>query len=388
MPHLPFIDFNTLPMAVNLLLVVASILLLWKGADKLVESAAHIARRFGVSDLVIGLTIVAFGTSAPEFAVSINAAINGKFDISVSNIVGSNIFNLGIILGGCALFRALPTSRALVWRDGLLLLVIATFLGIFLYKNVEVPGEHSVQNGIAVTTKTLIENEVMTAEQIADVKTGAPVPEGVNPAYAEILASPLVLSRLEGGIFLAALIFWLFLLFIKRQAVDEDELPEGKGGASDYFWLLVGLAAVVGGGHLLVESASAVARSFGISEWVIGVTIVAAGTSAPEVATSFVAVIKKRYSISIGNLIGSDIFNQLGVLGLAAVINPLVIVEPGAMSSVITMIFMIALTIMFMRTGWKVRRWEGGILIGINLVRWVLDFSGVDVVAQITSAVG
>lgn len=131
---------------------------------------------------------------------------------------------------------------------------------------------------------------------------------------------------------------------------------------------------MVGGGHFLVESAVRLARLLGVSEWVIGVTIVAAGTSAPEFATSLIAVIKGRHGVSAGNLIGSDLFNLLGVLGLAALIRPMT-VEASAVSSVLVLVGMVILVVVFlMRTGWQISRWEGALLIAINLFRWILDF--------------
>jgi cation:H+ antiporter len=300
----------------NLGLLVASIVLLWKGSEYLVDSAARIGRKHNLSDLTIGLTIVAFGTSAPEFAVTISAAITGKANISVGNIVGSNIFNLGFILGGCALFRALQTTKTLIMRDGFILIGTSLVLVVMLHDR------H--------------------------------------------------LARWEGIVLFCGLIAYLVLLFTRKQTID-SEVPAGEATWKDYPILLAGIAGVVGGGHLLVESASEIARFMGISEWVIAVTIVAAGTSAPEFATSLMAAAKGRHGMSLGNLVGSDLFNLLGVLGMAGIIRNMGVAE-NSFSSVIMLSGMCVLVVVFMRTGMKISRAEGATLVAIGLIRWILDF--------------
>jgi cation:H+ antiporter len=300
----------------NLALLLLSILLLWKGSDWLVESASRIGRRFNLSDLTIGLTIVAFGTSAPEFAVTISAAITGKANISVGNIVGSNIFNLGFILGGCAVFRALKTNPVVVWRDGGILVGTSLVLTLMLY-------DHH-------------------------------------------------LARWEGIVLFTGLIGYIFLLFSQKRTEPSD-VPTGKATWKDYPLLLAGVAGVVGGGHLLVESASALARFMGISDWIIAVTVVAAGTSAPEFATSLMAAARGRYGMSLGNLVGSDLFNLLGVLGVAGIIRNMNVAE-GSISSVYMLVGMCVLAVFFMRTGWKISRWEGAALVCVGVARWILDF--------------
>jgi len=300
----------------NILLILLSVLVLWGGAVWIVESAARIARRLGLSDLVIGLTVVAIGTSSPEFAVTVGAALKGQGAISVGNVIGSNIFNLGFILGGVAMVRAIATSRTMVMRDGGVLIAITLLLLLFFLD--------------------------------------------------------LHIARWEGMILLALLVLYIGSLLYFREAIEDAPLGEFR-------WyevprLLIGLALVIGGGHFMVEAAVALARMVGISEWAIGVTIVAAGTSAPEFATSLVAVLRGRHGISAGNLIGSDIFNLLGVLGLAATIRPMT-VDPSVYSSLWMLAGMVVLVVIFlMRTGWSLSRWEGALLVLINLIRWILDF--------------
>ncbi|MEM7131148.1 MAG: sodium:calcium antiporter [Chloroflexota bacterium] len=299
-------------------IIILCILALWYGAIWIVGSATRIARRTGLSELIIGLTVVALGTSAPEFAVTLVSAFNGQSDISVGNIVGSNIFNLGFILGGVALVSVVKTTRPLIHRDGAALLVSSLILLFFL--------------------------------------------------------RDLTLSRLEGGIFVALLIGYVLYLISQGQDMG-DEIPEGEFSPLDVGRLIAGLALIVGGGHFLVESASEIARFAGISEWVIGVTIVAAGTSAPEMATSLTAVLRGQHGLSAGNLIGSDLFNVLGVLGVAGMIQPLQ-VDAEAIESVLMLSGMILLVLLMLRSRWELSRWEGGLLVLIGVARWLFDFLG------------
>tara|TARA_Y100000591_G_scaffold326193_1_gene348424 strand:- start:465 stop:1406 length:942 start_codon:yes stop_codon:yes gene_type:complete len=308
----------------DFILVTLSIFMLWKGADWLVDSAAEIAHSLKVSDLIIGLTVVAFGTSAPEFAVTISAAMTKQTDISIGNVIGSNIFNLGFILGGTAIIRPITTSKKLFNRDGLFLLIV-TALIFFLFFGFD----------------------------------------GWTPDDTY--------SRIEGLLLFSLLIGYVAFLFIKKDPPEEVD-PKSATSMS-YVWFFVGLISIVLGGHLMVTHASNIARFFGISDWVIAVTIVAAGTSAPEFATSIAAAVKGRHGIAVGNLIGSDLFNLLGVLGLAGIINasPL---SQEIFESVFLLVLMVGLTLLLIRTRWKISRWEGAILVSINLVRWYFDFAG------------
>jgi cation:H+ antiporter len=305
-------------------LVIISIGMLWKGADCLVEAAAEIAHSFKISDLVIGLTVVAFGTSAPEFAVTIRAAITGQTDISIGNVVGSNIFNLGFILGGTAMIRAISITPKLLYRDGLFLLSVTIIIYLFFFGF----------NGWDI-------NDNITV--------------------------------IEGAILFFALIGYILFLFMNKETIEETH-PKSATRQS-YLFFFVGLAMIVLGGHLMVEHASSLARAFGISDWVIAVTIVAAGTSAPELATSLTAAFKEKHGMAIGNLIGSDLFNLLGVLGLAGIINPTSI-QSDIHSSIIILIVMVSMVLLMMRSGWKISRLEGTLLVSLNLFRWYLDFSG------------
>ncbi len=299
------------------LILVLSIGALWLGAVWVVESASRIAKKLGISELVIGLTVVALGTSAPEFAVTITAAVKGQAAISVGNIVGSNIFNLGFILGGVALIRPIRTSRKLVYRDGSLLIIAAILLLVFFYDD--------------------------------------------------------ILKQWEGIVLVLVLLSYLIFLFIKKENIEED-IPSGPYRWYEIPKLLIGLTFIVAGGHFLVDSASFLARAIGISEWVIAVTIVAAGTSTPELATSLVAVIKGKHALSAGNLIGSDLFNLLGVLGLAGFLRPQKI-DPSSYVEIIVMSGMIILVVFMMGKKWRLSRADGAILVLINLIRWIINFT-------------
>ncbi len=307
---------------------VVSIFLLWFGADWIVESASKIAKKYKVSDLVIGLTIVAFGTSAPEFLVTATAAFKGLSDISLSNVVGSNIFNLGFILGLMALIKPLPTNRSLAMRDApLLLATTALILGL---------------------------------------------------AYFDML------DRSAGIMLLAILGGYIGYLLVhsKRAAnamagvIPEVEEDDGSDlNAKDWIKLLAGFVGIALGGEFMVNSASEIARHFGVSNWVIGMTIVAAGTSLPELVTCLAASLKGRNEMLLGNLIGSDFFNFAGVLGLTCLLRPLE-VSPDALPGLTVLVGMVALVLLFIRTGWKVSRWEGAILVCLSLGRWWFDFTG------------
>lgn len=301
----------------DIVILLVSIIVIGKGAVWLVDAAARVAKHFGISELVIGLTVVAFGTSAPEFGVTILAAIRGMGDISVGNIVGSNIFNLGFILGGTAIIHSLKTNRTIVFRDGIFLLFGGILLSVFLWD--------------------------------------------------------LTLSKIEGIVLFTLLVLYLLYLYFKKETIETEE-PTHAMYRWDPILLFVGIGLVIVGSHFLVESAVNIARFMGVSDWVIGATIIAAGTSAPEFATSLTAAMKSRYGMSVGNLIGSDIFNLFGVLGIAGIMRNLS-VGHDAHINLIILSFMIAVVLIFMRTGWVVSRKEGIILVMIGLLRWIYSFS-------------
>jgi cation:H+ antiporter len=312
-----------LPIWANFLLILISAVLLGLAAKVVVDSSVALAKRLGISELVVGLTVVAAGTSAPEFGVTLVAAFQGQNEISVGNVVGSNIFNLGFILGGAALFGAIPTARDLVWRDTAVLVGSSLLLLI-------------------------------------------------------LVGSDLTLDHRDGWIFITLLLLYLWLIWFQRKdktlpAVvrEPDDSPKALP-VRESLRLLLGLASVGMASHVLVGSATLVARGLGLSEWVIAVTIVAAGTSLPEVATTLAGVARGRYAIGFGNVIGSDIFNLLGVLGLAGVLERMEL-QASAQSSLLALSAMATLTLILMRSGWRLTRFEGFLLILFGALRWFMD---------------
>ncbi len=316
----------------NSLLAVIAIVLIGKGAQQVVETAARIARRLRVSELIVGVTLVAAATSLPELGVTLVAAFEEHPNISVGNIVGSNIFNLGFILGAIAVIRPIPTTRMLIWRDGSAL-VLATFLLLAL----------------------------IASDLRLDRVDGVILLAGMGLYLAVVVAIGSV-QWLEPGLALA-------LPDRRRQGGESLKALRALAG------LVFGIALLALGAHLLVNSAIPIARSFGVGEWVIAVTVVAAGTSAPEFATSLVGVLHGRYDISVGNVIGSDLFNLLGVLGVAGFLHPQT-VDPVARASLIALTAMVVLVVVFARTGWRLSRAEGLVLVLFGLTRWVLDLAG------------
>ncbi|SDM63077.1 cation:H+ antiporter [Halogranum gelatinilyticum] len=301
------------------LLFAVSILGLWLGAEWLVSGAAAIARRFGISELVIGLTVVAFGTGLPEAVVTIDAAITGRPDIAVGNVVGSNIVNIAVVLGVVAIIRAAPVSRSLVRRDG---------------------------TALVATT-----------------------------VLAVIAAADGSFSRLEGGLLLTLWLGYLWWLFRNhggssaRKRGPSDTRALALAAAK----LVVGLVVVVGSGAVLVDAATTLARSFGISEWTIGATVVAVGTSTPELVVSLLALYRGRTGLSLGNVIGSNIVNLFGVLGVAAAIQPIT-VNPAAFSGMLWLLALVGVFVVALWTGHRLSRVEGGALLSSEVVRWVLGF--------------
>lgn len=305
---------------IDIALICLSVVPLWKGAQWVVLSAAHIAQRLGLSELVIGLTIVALGTSAPEFVVTVLAALEDQPEISVGNVVGSNIFNTGLLLGLCAGIWTVPVTRALVRRDIPLLLASAALLLVFL--------------------------------------------------------SDRRIAGHEGlGMFLLLVAYLTYLIRRRTHPPAElEELSPGTATARDVPRLLLGLACVIGGAELMVRSATSIAEALGVSPWLIGVTIVAAGTSLPELATSLAAAHHGRRAMIAGNLIGSDLFNVLGVLGVAALLNPLAVEESarygvGMMFAAVAVLWLLAF-----RRG-RLSHAAGIVLIALALARWGLDLT-------------
>lgn len=268
-----------------LLLLAAGFAALMKGADLFVDGSSALAGNFKISKVIIGLTIVAMGTSAPELAVSTSAALQGANEIALSNVVGSNIFNLLCVLGICAVIHPVPVDQVIRKRD--------------------------IPVSIVITVLLLL----MTSGRV--LFNGDFLQTGMN----EIAGS---LSRFTGIVLL--LIFFCYIFYLirdaKKNAADqepEEKIPLWKCAVL----ILAGLALIIGGGQAVVYGAKAVAQVFGMSETLIGLTIVAVGTSLPELVTSIVAAKKGETGLAVGNVVGSNIFNILFILGISSTIHPL-----------------------------------------------------------------
>ena len=302
---------------VAILYFILGLGLLYYGADYLVKGGANIALKLKVSPLVIGLTLVAYGTSAPELVVSVDAALKGLGDVSLGNIVGSNTCNIALILGLCAVITPLQVNPKLLKFD----------IGIMIASAAMLTGFYVLNSGV---------------------------------------------NRWEALLFLAGCIactFWSFYSSRKEGATTaEEDVPKAKYGMIlSIIMVAGGLAALVCGAKLFVNSAVAMAQWCGVSEAVIGLTVVAVGTSLPELATSVVAAIKKEQDIAVGNVVGSNIFNILGILGVAPLINP---VNTQGISYVDmgVMLFVTVLLYPVMKSGMKISRKEGCVLLGIYII--------------------
>lgn len=262
---------------VDALLLVGGLLLILWGANALTDGAAAVARRFKISNLVIGLTIVAFGTSAPEFVVSFVSALNGSAELSIGNVVGSNVFNSLMIVGVTAMVAPIPVGKGTLSKE----IPLCVLSSIVLF---------------------LCANDVLLDGGATNI-----------------------ISRVDGLLLLCFFAIFLGYTF----AIAKD--GEGEGGEvvrdipmwKSVLFILFGLGALIGGGQLFVNGASGIARALGVSESIIGLTLVAGGTSLPELATSVSAALKKNPGIAIGNVIGSNIFNAFAVLGASATLADL-----------------------------------------------------------------
>ena len=297
------------------LLLLAGVGLLYLGGEGLVRGGIGLGRRFGLSPLVIGLTIVSCGTSSPELAASLAAVLQGAPAIAVGNVIGSNIANLGLVLGLTALVWPLSSSARFLGRDTAVMLVAS--LGLF----------------------ALVRDDLV--------------------------------SRLEGALLLAAMVFYLVLLLTRSreetaEVAKEFETQVLTTRASAWrgvLMVLVGTGLLVLGAKLLVAGAVAIAQSLGVSERVVGLTLVAFGTSLPELAASLVAAVRHHSEIVFGNLIGSNIFNILLILGGTAAVQP--VAAPWA-DLRFDLLFMLAIAVlgpMLLFSGDRINRWEGGLLL-------------------------
>ncbi len=311
----------------NILLLAAGFVGLVKGADLFVDGSASLARQFRIPGLIIGLTIVALGTSAPELAVSVSAALQGSNEIALSNVVGSNLFNLLCVLGACSIVYPVPVDREVLRRD--------------------------FPVSIGSTVFVLL------------IACGAAIVSG-NFFSLELSAPAGIVTRAAGLILLIGFIIYIvYLVYNARKNPSETvEGPENHSIAKCILLILIGLVLIVAGGQAVVYSAKEIARAAGMTETLIGLTIVALGTSLPELVTSIVAAKKGETEMALGNVIGSCIFNLMMILGLSSFIHPIG-VNAASVYDLSILIIVSFLVMCFAATSRQITRKEGIILLVI-----------------------
>jgi cation:H+ antiporter len=315
--------------------LVIALVVLVLGADFMVHGAVRLARRLGVSPFFIGVTVVAFGTSAPELAASVGASLKGAGGLAVGNVLGSNIANIALILGATALISPVPIERS-IWRVDAPLMFVITILASF----------------------TMLDRFFPWVS----------IPEG---------AAPLI-GRVDGVLLMLGLVAYVWFnarsgridpaeieheIEIEMNETPEEGAAQDAGGLKSFVLFLVGLAGLVLGADLLVDNASAIALDLGVSEAAIGLTVVAFGTSIPELVFSARAAMKGHAEIAVGNIIGSNVFNLLSVLGIASLVKPIP-VPPDAVARDIWVVWGASLLAMIvMKTHARVTRREGAVLL-------------------------
>lgn len=306
------------------MILVAGFVALVKGADIFVDGSSALAKIFKVPGVIIGLTVVALGTSLPELAVSTTAALQGANEIALSNVIGSNIFNLLVVLGVCAVIHSVPVDAVIIRRD--FPLSIITTAGLF----------------IAVSFSSLFGGKFF---QLAMSDNAG------------------VVSRPVGLVLLVIFICYiLYLIFDSiRHPVEEEEISDIPLWKALLF-ILAGIVLIIAGGKAVVYSAQNIARFFGMTETLIGLTVVAIGTSLPELVTSIVAAKKGETSLAVGNVVGSNIFNLLFILGVSTSIHP-VLVNAASVYDMMILLFVSTMTLFFSVTGHSIKRLEGIIML-------------------------
>jgi len=310
-------------LTLSLALFITGLIIIYYGAEFLVKGASGLARNLGMSPMVIGLTVVAFGTSTPEIFVSVVSSLKGKSMIAVGNVIGSNICNIALVLGLSALFRPIPGQPSIIRRDMPIMLGVSLYLLVISYNS--------------------------------------------------------VIGRLEGATLLSGILLYTFINYymarlefkklmgkadISRQKIDPKKAGSRLWQAGQ---VLLGIAGVVVGAEMMIDSAVKLMTVLGVGEKFIGLTIVAFGTSLPELATSAVAAWKKEMDISLGNLVGSNVFNILCVIGVASFVRPIIIpggfIQSGLIFDYLVMIFISFLPWLMMRVSYKISRSHGMFLL-------------------------
>ena len=343
-------------MAINIVLLVLGVIIVLKGADWLTDGAVNIATRFGVSQMVIGLTIVAMGTSMPEFCVSMVSALKGTPDLAVGNVVGSNTLNTLLIVGCSALVAPIMVKRSSVKRDIPFAVVASLLMLLFCLDGAIGRVDAAVLFAgfclfMFVTlkyAKTTEEHAATVATMGAAMATAAAASASVSEASTSHTSAPKASTSQPSA---------------SEASTSQSSAPEASVASmlKAVVMLVVGLLCLIAGSNMFVDNASFVASSLGVSDAVIGLTIVAGGTSLPELATSMVSAKKGNSDIAIGNVIGSNVFNILMIIGITGLVKPMHIAGITTLD-LIMMLASMLLMWFFCRTTYKVKRWDGAVL--------------------------
>lgn len=342
-------------MAINIVLLVLGVIIVLKGADWLTDGAVNIATRFGVSQMVIGLTIVAMGTSMPEFCVSMVSALKGTPDLAVGNVVGSNTLNTLLIVGCSALVAPIMVKRSSVKRDIPFAVVASLLMLLFCLDGAIGRVDAAVLfAGFCLFMFVTLKYAKTTEGPAAAVATSG---AATTTAISEASTSQASSSEASSS----------------ETSAQEASQASGTSMLKAVVMLVVGLLCLIAGSNMFVDNASFVASSLGVSDAVIGLTIVAGGTSMPELATSMVSAKKGNSDIAIGNVIGSNVFNILMIIGITGLVKPMHIAGITTLD-LIMMLASMLLMWFFCRTTYKVKRWEGAVLTIIYLayLTWLI----------------
>ena len=313
-------------MLLNVIFAIVGAALVLIGADKLTDGSVALARRFAIPELVIGLTVVAFGTSLPEFVVSFFASLNGAAAMSIGNIIGSNLFNTLMIVGCTALVCPINVSRSTIYKDIPFSLLASIVLIALALDTIFGSGTNVLDRGDGIALLGFF---------------------AVFMAYTFAMATSSSSSSTDKAM----------------EETDTAAAPQIAGWRIALY-ILIGLVGLIGGGELFVNGASGIARSLGVSEAMIGLTLVAGGTSLPELATSIMAARKGQSGIAVGNVIGSNLFNIFWILGACSCINPLPV--QGIEWTDFSMLLLSGLMFWFFaRTKHRIFRWEGAVMVAV-----------------------
>lgn len=320
-------------LVINILILVAGFAALIKGADIFVDGSSGLAKKFKVPSLIIGLTIVALGTSLPELAVSTSAALKGANEIALSNIVGSNVFNLLMVLGVASLFREIPVDKAVIKRD----FPVCLFATVLLFG----------MAGLPILTK------------------GGLLKANMSDKVGE-------LTRICGLVFIVILIIYIVYLVVdaRRHPVAEEESSKLLPLWKCLLFVVLGAGLIILGGQAVVYSAQEIARTFGMTETLIGLTVVALGTSLPELVTSVVAATKGETDLALGNVVGSNLFNILLIGGVSSAIHPIA-VNAASVYDLIILSVITLLVFLLAVTKRKINRLEGVFMVIVYIAEVV-----------------